>query len=113
MEVLQIAKRLREEVSGLRFADPVTHVYNPLEYAWDLHKQYLQRYARNGVQAIWVGMNPGPWGMAQTGVPFGEVGMVRDWLKLDGKVEQPKSLHPKRPIQGLDCPRSEVSGRRI
>ncbi|MBO47040.1 MAG: single-stranded DNA-binding protein [Planctomycetes bacterium] len=113
MEVLQIAKRLREEVSGLRFADPVTHVYNPLEYAWDLHKQYLQRYARNGVQAIWVGMNPGPWGMAQTGVPFGEVGMVRDWLKLDGKVEQPKSLHPKRPIQGLDCPRSEVSGRRL
>ncbi len=113
MEVLQIAKRLREEVSGLRFADPVTHAYNPLEYAWDLHKQYLQRYARNGVQAIWVGMNPGPWGMAQTGVPFGEVGMVRDWLKLDGKVEQPKSLHPKRPIQGLDCPRSEVSGRRL
>ncbi len=113
MEVLQIAKRLREEVSGLRFADPVTHVYNPLEYAWDLHKQYLQRYARNGVQAIWVGMNPGPWGMAQTGVPFGEVGMVRDWLKLDGKVEQLKSLHPKRPIQGLDCPRSEVSGRRL
>lgn len=113
MEVLQIAKRLRDEVSGLHFAEPITHVYNPLDYAWDLHEQYLRRYARKGVRAIWLGMNPGPWGMAQTGVPFGEVGMVRDWLKIDGQVRQPDSIHPKRPIQGLDCPRSEVSGRRL
>ncbi|MDP6941419.1 MAG: single-stranded DNA-binding protein [Planctomycetota bacterium] len=113
METIQIAERLRDEVSSLRFSKPVTHVYNPLDYAWDLHEQYLRRYARKGVRAIWLGMNPGPWGMAQTGVPFGEVGMVRDWLKIDGQVRQPDSIHPKRPIQGLDCPRSEVSGRRL
>jgi single-strand selective monofunctional uracil DNA glycosylase len=60
-----------------------------------------------------LGMNPGPWGMAQTGVPFGEVAHVRDWMGIDAKVGRPEIEHPKRPIQGLDCPRSEVSGRRL
>ena len=51
--------------------------------------------------------------MAQTGVPFGEVNVVRDWLKIRGTVHKPASEHPKRPVQGFDCPRSEVSGRRL
>ncbi len=58
-------------------------------------------------------MNPGPWGMAQTGVPFGEVSIVREWLQIDGDVDKPAVEHPKRPIQGLACPRSEVSGARL
>ena len=113
MEVIDIARRLSHEVSNLKFSEPITHVYNPLDYAWDLHEQYLRRYSRPGVKAILLGMNPGPWGMAQTGVPFGEVTHVREWLKLDGEVKQPAKIHPKRPIQGLNCHRSEVSGRRL
>jgi single-strand selective monofunctional uracil DNA glycosylase len=51
--------------------------------------------------------------MAQTGVPFGEIGLVRDWLGIVGTVDKPPSEHPKRPIEGFDCARSEVSGRRL
>ncbi|MEM7233917.1 MAG: uracil-DNA glycosylase family protein, partial [Planctomycetota bacterium] len=58
-------------------------------------------------------MNPGPFGMAQTGVPFGEVNLVADWLGLKGRVEKPSPEHPKRPINGFDTTRSEVSGRRL
>jgi single-strand selective monofunctional uracil DNA glycosylase len=58
-------------------------------------------------------MNPGPWGMAQTGVPFGEIEHVRDWLKIECNVQKPTHPHPKRPVEGFACSRSEVSGRRL
>ena len=58
-------------------------------------------------------MNPGPWGMAQTGVPFGEIAAVRDWLGISAPVGQPAYPHPKRPVEGFACERSEVSGRRL
>ena len=90
----------------------MTHVYNPLDYAWNLHAQYLS-LAKARPWALLLGMNPGPWGMAQTGVPFGEIAHVRDFLGVDGTVEQPAQLHPKRPIEGMACARSEVSGRRV
>jgi single-strand selective monofunctional uracil DNA glycosylase len=51
--------------------------------------------------------------MAQTGVPFGEVAAVRDWLALDARIERPDREHPKRPVEGLACARSEVSGQRV
>ena len=104
---------LNQSLARMRFDAPVTHVYNPFEYARHPWTQYLQRHARPGVDAVLIGMNPGPWGMAQTGIPFGEIASVRDWLKLDGPLQRPQHEHPKRPIQGHDCPRSEVSGRRV
>ena len=58
-------------------------------------------------------MNPGPFGMAQTGVPFGEVRLVRDWLGIETEVGKPAREHPKRPIEGFACARSEVSGARL
>jgi len=58
-------------------------------------------------------MNPGPWGMAQTGVPFGEVALVRDWLGIAGEVGQPRQQHARLAVQGFACARSEVSGRRL
>jgi single-strand selective monofunctional uracil DNA glycosylase len=60
-----------------------------------------------------MGMNPGPFGMVQTGIPFGEVAAVRDWLKISAKVGVPEDFNPKRPVLGFDCPNSEVSGRRL
>lgn len=112
-ELIESAMRLRDAVGKLRFAPPVSHVYNPLEYAWAAHEAYLRRYAGAGKRIIFLGMNPGPFGMAQTGVPFGEIAAVRDWLGIEAKIGRPKIEHPKRPVQGFDCPRSEVSGQRL
>ncbi len=58
-------------------------------------------------------MNPGPWGMAQTGVPFGEIALVREWMGISAPVQKPVPEHPKRPVVGFDCDKSEVSGRRL
>ncbi|MCB9906007.1 MAG: single-stranded DNA-binding protein [Planctomycetes bacterium] len=113
MDPIRIQRALTKSLSGLEFAPPVTHVYNPLVHARRSAEEYLRRYAKPGVEAVWLGMNPGPFGMAQTGVPFGEVALVRDWIGIDEKVDKPADEHPKRPIQGFDCPRSEVSGRRV
>lgn len=113
MDLPAIADRLRREVNRLRFAKPVSHVYNPLDYAWDSHARYLGRYGHGRKEVILLGMNPGPWGMAQTGVPFGEVNFVRDWLGINVPVGKPMREHPKRPVTGFACRRSEVSGARL
>ncbi|MGE0711005.1 MAG: uracil-DNA glycosylase family protein [Planctomycetota bacterium] len=112
------ALRLREAVRPCVEAPPAAapYVLNPLDYAWPLHQAYLRRYgpaAGASVEAVLVGMNPGPWGMAQTGVPFGSPDLVRDFLGLAGEVEGPAGCHPKRPILGLQSPRTEVSGQRL
>jgi single-strand selective monofunctional uracil DNA glycosylase len=109
----RIADDLVRDLQRLRFTPPVTHVYNPLDYARQPHRDYVRRYARHGVEAVLLGMNPGPFGMAQTGVPFGEVAHVRDWLGVRGRVRRPPAEHPKRQVLGFDCPRSEVSGARV
>ena len=113
MNLIKAADRLARQVNTLSFAEPVTHVYNPLQYAKALNHDYLERYGAGKKVAVFLGMNPGPWGMAQTGVPFGDVTMVRKFLKLDGEVKQPQTVHPKRPVDGLQCTRSEVSGTRL
>ena len=107
------AQTLRDAVGKLRFAPPVSHVYNPLDYAWATHEAYLSRYAAGTKRVVFLGMNPGPFGMAQTGVPFGEIAAVRDWLGIQAAVGCPSREHPKRRVTGFDCPNSEVSGRRV
>lgn len=111
--LLQAADDLCRDLARLRFAAPVTHVYNPLEYARAGHEAYVRRFGTGPKRVLFLGMNPGPWGMAQTGVPFGEIPAVRDWMKIEVPVEKPRPEHPKRPIEGFTCPRSEVSGKRL
>ncbi len=113
MTPIRIAEKLVRDVRDLRFAPPVTHVYNPLVYASAPHTEYLRRFASGPKEALFVGMNPGPFGMAQTGVPFGDVGMVRDWMGIEAPVGRPDREHSKRPVLGFDCARSEVSGTRL
>jgi single-strand selective monofunctional uracil DNA glycosylase len=113
MDLHAITDFLIDGLQPLRFAPPVTHVYNPLEYASTAHELYLQLYASRPREIVLLGMNPGPWGMAQTGVPFGEVEAVREWLRIEAPVSTPAEMHPKRPVQGFACPRSEVSGKRL
>lgn len=111
--MLQAAQDLSDGVDGLDFAAPTEVVYNPLRYAWAAHEQYLRLHASEKKRVIFLGMNPGPFGMAQCGVPFGEIALVRDWVGVDAPVAQPPVVHPKRPIEGFACTRSEVSGRRL
>ena len=110
--LIQAARDLSDAVDQLSFGDPVTHVYNPLNYARSAHEAYLSMVG-NDVSVVFLGMNPGPWGMAQTGVPFGEIAAVKDWMKIQADIGKPANEHSKRPVDGLDCPRSEVSGRRL
>jgi single-strand selective monofunctional uracil DNA glycosylase len=113
MTLVEIAERLRDEASLLSFAPPTAYVYNPLAYAWPAHREYLLRYGQGHPQALLLGMNPGPFGMAQTGVPFGDVTMARDWLRIEADVGRPPREHPKRPVAGFACTRQEVSGQRL
>jgi single-strand selective monofunctional uracil DNA glycosylase len=108
-----LSDRLVADLGRMAFAPPTAFVYDPLEYARDAWDDYCRRYARPGVPALLLGMNPGPFGMAQTGVPFGAVPFVRDWLGIPSPVGRPALQHPRRPILGLDCPRVEVSGLRL
>lgn len=111
--VVQAAADLRDAVNKLRHRSPIAYTYNPLEYAWPAHEMYLRRYARTQKRVIFLGMNPGPFGMAQTGVPFGEIAAVSDWLRIQTPIGKPAREHPKRPITGFACPRSEISGQRL
>jgi single-strand selective monofunctional uracil DNA glycosylase len=112
-DLVALTREIAATIDALRFAAPVAFVTNPLIYARAPHELYLKRYGRGKKRAIFMGMNPGPFGMAQTGVPFGEVASVRDWLGIVSPVETPPHSHPKRPILGFDCPRAEVSGQRL
>ena len=111
--LIMAAKRLREAVAVLRFTAPVAHVYNPLIYAWRAHEVYLRRYGNGHKRVLFLGMNPGPFGMTQTGVPFGQIAAVRDWLGIQARIHHSPDEHPKRPVMGFDCPRSEISGQRL
>ena len=113
MTLARIARRLCREVEQLEFGPPVAFVYNPLDYARGPHEQYLRRYGAAPKEVVLVGMNPGPFGMVQTGVPFGDVELVRDFLGIEGRVGRPAAEHPKRPVDGFDCARREVSGTRV
>lgn len=112
-DLKSISDELVLKIKDLKFTEPVTHVYNPLVYAKESVEKYFDKYGQGTKKVLFLGMNPGPFGMAQTGIPFGEIAAVKDWLKLEGKIGKPAEEHPDRPIMGFDCHRSEVSGVRI
>lgn len=111
--LISAARTLRDRLSPLRFSPPVSHVYQPLDYAAKPHEVYLERFGSSPKKVVFLGMNPGPFGMAQVGVPFGEIAAVRDWMGINEAVGRPSPEHPKRPVLGFGCPQSEVSGRRL
>jgi len=113
MNLIAITNDLVRKLRLLRFGRPVEYVYNPLEYAPSMHAEYVARYGSGRKEVLLLGMNPGPWGMAQTGVPFGEVSFVRDWLEIAGEIGKPKRENPARPVEGFGCKHSEVSGARL
>lgn len=107
-----ISRDLSRAVDALRFPSS-SYVYNPLDYARAPHEMYLEKWGASKKRVLLLGMNPGPFGMAQTGVPFGDIGMVRDFIGVSAAVGRPQKEHPKRVITGFECTRSEVSGTRL
>lgn len=113
--LVQVSETLNRDLRQFdSFKDPVEYIYRPLDYAWQPHRQYLERFGSETPREIlMVGMNPGPWGMGQTGVPFGDIDFVGDWMGIDGSVGKPEREHPKKEVGGFDCHRNEVSGSRL
>jgi len=111
--LLSAAGKLAASVRDLRFSDPVAYVYSPLDYARAGHEAYNRKFGESPKRVLFMGMNPGPWGMAQTGIPFGEIPACRDWMGIHEAIQHPSPEHPKRPVEGFACERSEVSGRRL
>jgi single-strand selective monofunctional uracil DNA glycosylase len=112
-QLIAAARELATLVEPLKFGPPVTHTYNPLTYAWPAHAEYLRRFGGSRKRVVFLGMNPGPFGMVQIGIPFGEIAAARDWMGIRAAIARPAKEHPHRPILGFDCPRSEVSGHRF
>src|ERR1043166_1269673 len=112
-QLIEAAQKLAKAADRLRFSAPVTCVYNPLLYAWRGHESYLRKFGAGRKRIVFLGMNPGPFGMSQTGVPFGEIAAVRDWLKIECVIGKPLREHPRRLVTGFACHRSEVSGKRL
>ncbi|MCX8040015.1 MAG: single-stranded DNA-binding protein [Planctomycetota bacterium] len=110
-DLLAIARACRAACERLPLHVP--WIYSPWQYAWPVFVQYAQRYFRPPHRMLWVGMNPGPFGMVQSGIPFGDVALVRSWLQLDAPIVPPAQQHPRRPIVGWSCARREVSGQRL
>ena len=117
-QLIQASASLRDDIEPyakkLVSEGAVECGYNPIGYAWDIHEAYLRLAGGHGAKTILLGMNPGPHGMGQMGIPFAATAMVRDLLGIkDIAVEQPRTPHPKRPVIGLDYPKEEVSGTRL
>lgn len=112
-ELIASTQRLADNLRSLEFSPPVAFVYRTLDYTWLAHREYLERFGKGKKRVVFLGMNPGPFGMAQTGVPFGEVAAVRDWMGIETPIGKPVPEHPRRPVEGFQCMRSEVSGRRL
>jgi len=111
--ILAATERLARDCDALEFGGGVHTIYNPLVYAREPFRLFVERYLAGTGRVLWLGMNPGPFGMAQTGIPFGAIPAVRDWMGIQCPVNQPPRLHPKRPVAGFGCTRIEGSGQRL
>ena len=76
-QLLAIEKTMCEELGRIHFSLPVTHVYNPLQYAAETHQCYICRYGNSRKRILFMGMNPGPFGMAQSGVSEGDINELK------------------------------------
>ncbi|XP_074101707.1 single-strand-selective monofunctional uracil-DNA glycosylase [Cotesia typhae] len=112
-KLLALEYELTKRIELISFDQPVEYVYSPIDYAISVHANFLQKYCHTTKKILFLAMNPGPWGMSQTGIPFGEINAVVNWLKLSGLIEKPLKEQPNRKVTGFACHRSEISGRRF
>lgn len=85
-ELLSIEQRQCSQLLEIEYPSPVTHVYNPLSYASQTHQNFVRRYGNGRKKVLFVGMNPGPFGMAQNGVCCDDK-LSKDYLFLSSATE--------------------------
>lgn len=113
-QIISLQKELTKNLKALNLiSEQVKYMYNPLEYASEPNENFIKKYCTSLKKILFVGMNPGPNGMCQTGIPFGDPKWVRDWLKIEGHVFKPEVECPERKINGLSAQRTEPSGDRL
>lgn len=115
MDILEKSKQLSYHLQSISLPEQIGFAYHPLDYAWKVYEAYVKQFAQGKKKILYLGMNPGPFGMAQTGIPFGEVQAVKNFLGLNEQfpIHSPVQFHPKKPVLGWSCKRSEVSGKRL
>jgi single-strand selective monofunctional uracil DNA glycosylase len=112
-ELIASTLRLSEALKPLKFGAPAACVYRPLEYAWKPHARYLERFAK-GREARGVSRHesrPLRHGADRRALRRGGGCQGLDGAERTGRKTADE--HPKRPVEGFACQRSEVSGRRL
>jgi Uracil DNA glycosylase superfamily. len=86
---------------------------NVFSYAIDPFLEYLEKAERGSVRTLYLGMNPGPYGMYRTGIPFCDFVTKREFLKITASVDETfidvDAVRGEKP----DEKRREVSGMRL
>lgn len=114
VDPVTVTKNLNQRIETLSIEDKVEWYYNPLDYAFPVHEAYLEKFGSDRKTGFFLGMNPGPWGMAQTGVPFTDPYIARDWMELPRRsVGSPSNERDARPIEGWESDRKEASGQKL
>ena len=67
-QYLQIEQRLCQKLLPIKYGYPVTVIYSPLTYAFQTHRDFVVKYCTSERTLMFLGMNPGPYGMSQNGV---------------------------------------------
>lgn len=67
-EFLNLADELNLSLEQFEIPKKVEAVYNPTIYARQTFEMYVKKYCNSPKPIIYFGMNPGPFGMSQTGV---------------------------------------------
>jgi len=113
-QLIELTKTFTNEIENVRKGiDEDLYIYNPLIYASEMFYEYIREYVAFPTKYLFLGMNPGPFGMTQTGIPFGEINIVKDYLQLNKPIYSPLIEHPNRKVEGLNIKRSEISGQRL
>ncbi len=110
--ILELSESLSSELEKVdwEFAGIVC---NPLVYAWENYAEYVRMSVSNSSIILFLGMNPGPYGMMQTGVPFGDINAVKNYLKISGTVLEPECNPPHKRVEGMKISRGEISGQKF
>ena len=106
-ELILAASRLRDDTEDLarrmESEGVADCVYNPLMYAWGIHEEFIRLSGGHGAKTILMGMNPGPHGMGQMGIPFAATSVVRELLGISGiDVGKPAGKKYKKTIQAFN-----------
>lgn len=111
---VDVTRELNERMETVTIEEKVEWFYNPLDYAFPVHAEYLKTFGDDTKTGFFLGMNPGPWGMAQTGVPFTDPYIARDWMGLSEQpIGTPSNEREERPIKGWESDRKEASGQKL